>query len=107
LAIPFGAGFWTFSDSAFMGLVGLLGGLIWHHTTSFNRWKMAATGFILTVIFDVGTSIVDAFLFGAAWVGEVLGHYLPFLVGGFSSYPFRLAHELTTARSFLHQFGRH
>jgi energy-coupling factor transport system substrate-specific component len=97
LAAPLGAGFWTFADSAFMGLVGLLAGLIWYHAKSFNRWKLATAGFILTVVFDVGTSIVNAFLFGSAWVGEVLGLYLPFFVGGFSSYPFGLAHELTTA----------
>lgn len=97
LAVPGGAGFWTFADSGFMGLVGLLAGLMLYHSASFNRWKLAAVGFILTVIFDVGTSIADAFLFGAAWVGAVIGLYLPFLAGGFSSYPFGLAHELTTA----------
>ena len=97
LATPLGAGFWTFADSAFMGLVGLLAGLIWHRAKSFNRWRLALAGFFLTVIFDVGTSIADAYLFGSAWVGEILGLYLPFLAGGFSGYPFGLAHELTTA----------
>jgi energy-coupling factor transport system substrate-specific component len=97
LATPLGAGFWTIADSAFMGLVGLLAGLMWYHVRSFKRWKLAVAGFILTVIFDVGTSIVDAFLFGSAWVVEVLGLYVPFFVGGFSGYPFGLVHELTTA----------
>ena len=97
LAVPGGAGFWTVPDSMFMGVVGLCAGLMWHHATSFNRWRLAVAGFLLTVVFDVGSSIADAFLFGAAWIGAVVGLYLPFLVGGFSAYPFGLAHELTTA----------
>jgi hypothetical protein len=99
LAVPLGAGYWTLADSAFMGLVGLLAGMMWHHAKSFNRWKLRAVGYILTVILDAGTSIADAFLFGSAWIGEILGLYSSFF-GGFSAYPFGLAHELTIP--FLH-----
>ena len=98
IASPFGAGVWTLETSGFMAIVGLLAGLLWHHATSFNRWKMALVGFLLTMVFDVGTSVLDAFLFSYSWEAAVLALYVPFLNGNVSSpYPFGFAHELTTA----------
>lgn len=94
---PYGAGIWTIETSGFMAIVGLLAGLLWHKTSVFNRWKLAAGGFLLTMIFDIGTSIIDAFLFSYPWVGAILALYVPFITGNVSGYPFGLAHELTTA----------
>ncbi len=96
LAGPYGAGIWTIETSSFMAVVGLLAGLLWHQATAFNRWKMAVVGILLTVIFDVGTSVVDALLYGYSWWGALLALYLPFMGGSVSPYPFGLAHELTT-----------
>lgn len=97
LVSPYGAGVWTLETSGGMAIVGLLAGLLWHHASSFDRWKMAAGGFLLTVVFDIGTSVVDALIFSYPWLGAVLALYVPFLTGGVSGYPFGLAHELTTA----------
>ncbi len=94
---PYGAGVWTLETSSFMAIIGLLAGLIWHHANSFNRWKMAVGGLILTMIFDIGTSIVDALLFSYPWFTAVLALYVPFLTASVSPYPFGIAHELTTA----------
>lgn len=97
LVSPFGPGVWTVETSSFMAIVGMLAGLLWHHANSFNRWKMAAVGFLLTMVFDIGTSVVDAVIFSYPWQSAVLVLYVPFLAGGVSAYPFGLAHEITTA----------
>jgi energy-coupling factor transport system substrate-specific component len=97
LVSPYGAGIWTLETSSFMAVVGLLAGLLWHRTSSFSRWKMAIGGFFLTMLFDIGTSIIDALLFSYPWLGAVLALYVPFITGSVSPYPFGLAHELTTA----------
>jgi len=94
--LGFGAGIWTLETSSFMAIVGLIGGVLWQKSTSFNRWKLAAGGFLLTMVFDIGTSTFDAVLFNYPWVPAVLALYVPFLAGGASPYPFGLAHELTT-----------
>jgi hypothetical protein len=97
LAGPYGAGIWTLETSSFMAVVGFLAGILWRHATSFNRWKMAVGGFLLTMVFDIGTSVVDALLYGYSWWGAVLALYVPFIQGSVSPYPFGFAHELTTA----------
>ena len=89
----FGAGVWTIETSGWMAIVGLLAGFF----LGSNRWKMALGGFLLTVLFDVGTSVVDALLFSYPWSTAILALYVPFISGGLSPYPFGLAHELTTA----------
>ena len=94
---PYGPGMWTLETSSCMAVVGLLAGLLWHHAKAFNRWKIAVGGFLLTMTFDVGTSIIDALLFNYPWLGAVLALYVPFITGSFSAYPFGLADELTTA----------
>jgi len=94
---PYGPGPWTIETSAGMAIVGLLGGLIWHHANSFKRWKLAAGGFLLAMLFDIGTSIADALVFSYPWIGAVLNLYIPFAAAGVIGYPFGLVHELTTA----------
>jgi uncharacterized membrane protein len=95
--VGFGAGIWTLETSSFMAIVGLIAGVLWQESSSFNRWQMAAGGFLLTMVFDLGTSIIDAVLFSYPWIPAVLALYVPFLMGSPSPYPFGLAHELTTA----------
>ena len=97
LAGPYGAGIWTLETSSFMAVVGFLAGILWHHATSFNRWKMAVGGVLLTMVFDIGTSVIDAWLYGYSWRGALLALYVPFMGGSVSPYPFGFAHELTTA----------
>lgn len=93
----FGAGVWTIETSVGMAVVGLLAGLLWHQANPLVRWKLALGGFLLTMLFDIGTSVVDALLFNYPWWTSVLALYVPFISGGVSPYPFGLAHELTTA----------
>jgi len=97
LASPYGAGIWTVETSSGMAVVGLIAGMAWHKSQSFNRWKMAAGGFLLTALFDMGTSVVFALLYNYPWISAVLALYVPFISGAPSPYPFGLAHELTTA----------
>lgn len=97
LASPFGAGVWTIETSSWMAIVGLLSGQLWHRAKVLKRWKMAIGGFLLTMVFDIGTSVVDALLYNYPWWIAVLDLYVPFIAGGVSPYPFGLAHELTTA----------
>lgn len=93
----FGVGFWTIETSTGMALVGLCAGLLWHNTSQFTRWRLALSGFLLTMLFDIGTSVSDALLFKYPWWTSVLALYVPFLFGGLSAYPFGIAHELTTS----------
>jgi hypothetical protein len=93
---PYGPGPWTIETSAGMAVVGLIGGLLWHHANSFKRWRLAVGGFLLAMLFDIGTSIIDALVFNYPWVGALLNLYIPFVTGGVTGYPFGLAHELTT-----------
>jgi uncharacterized membrane protein len=95
--LVFGAGVWTIETSSGMAVIGLVAGLLWHHTSSFNRWKMAAGGFLLTMVYDVGTSVADALIFNYPWFASLLALYVPFISAGLSPYPFGPAHELTTA----------
>ncbi|MGA8855929.1 MAG: ECF transporter S component [Candidatus Bathyarchaeia archaeon] len=93
----FGAGIWTIETSAGMAVVGLVAGLLWHKSNRLGRWVMAIGGFLITMVFDIGASIVDAVLFHyPVWVA-MAGLYVPFMVAGASPYPFGFVDELTTA----------
>ena len=93
----FGAGIWTIETSTGMAIVGLLAGLLWHKSKRLNRWTMAVGGFLITMIFDIGTSIADAMLFHYPVWASIAGLYAPFILSGASPYPFGLVNELTTA----------
>lgn len=97
LVSPYGAGIWTLETSSFMAVVGLLAGLFWQRTSLPSRWMLTAGGFLLTMLFDIGTSVADAILFSYPWIPSVLALYVPFISGSVSPYPFGLAHEFTTA----------
>jgi uncharacterized membrane protein len=94
---PFGPGPWTVETSAAMAAVGLIGGWLWHHASSFKRWRLAVGGFLLAMLFDIGTSVADSLLFNYSWIGAIANLYLPVPSGGAIGYPFGLADELTTA----------
>jgi hypothetical protein len=97
LATPLGAGPWTIETSAGMAVVGLLAGILWYRSSNIGRLRMAVGGYLLTVLFDIGTALVDATIYQYPWQVAVLGLYVPFLMGGLSPYPFGFVHELTTA----------
>jgi hypothetical protein len=70
---------------------------MWRRSDNISRLKMALGGYLLTVLFDIGTAFADSIIYQFPWWTMVLGLYVPFLMGGFSPYPFGFAHELTTA----------
>lgn len=95
--IYFGAGYWTIIDSASMGLIAFLAGLLWSRRTGTNRAELAVAGFLLTAIYDVTASVIPAWIFGYSWWIAILMLYVPFLAGFGAVYPFGFVHELTTA----------
>ena len=95
--IYFGAGYWTIIDSASMGLIAFLAGLLWNRRASMKRAELAVGGFLLTAIYDVATSVIPAWIFGYSWWIAILMLYVPFLAGFGVVYPFGFVHELTTA----------
>jgi len=95
--VYFGGGFWTIINSASMGVIALLAGLFWHNRAKIARIELVVGGFLLTVIYDVATSVIPAWIFGYSWWVAVLLLYVPFLVGFGVVYPFGFVHEVTTA----------
>jgi energy-coupling factor transport system substrate-specific component len=95
--LVFGAGPWTIETSAGMAVVGLLAGFLWHRSSILGRLRMAVGGYLLAMLFDIGTAIADALLYHYPWWTSVMGLYVPFITGGLTPYPFGFAHELTTA----------
>lgn len=97
IATPLGAGYWTIETSALMAVVGLFSGVLWHRSSNISRIRMAVGGYLLAVLFDIGTAIVDSVVYSYPLMASIMGLYVPFLSGGLSPYPFGLALELTTA----------
>ena len=93
----FGAGYWTIVNSASMGLIAFLGGLLWSRRRRIGRVELVVGGFVLTAIYDIAASVVLAWIFGYQWWMAILLLYVPFLSGFGVMYPFGLVHELTTA----------
>jgi hypothetical protein len=92
-----GPGVWTLETSTGMAVVGLLAGLLWQRSPRLSRKGLAVGGFLLTMVFDVGTSIADAIIFQySVWIA-LAGLYVPFMMTGLSPYPFGWVDELTTA----------
>jgi len=88
---------WTIETSAGMALVGVLAGFVWYRSDNPSRMRMAVGGYLLAMLYDIGTAFVDVFLYHLPWWTTLLGLYVPFIVPGFSPWPFGFAHELTTA----------
>ena len=62
-----------------MTVVGLLAGLLWHKSNRLDRWVIAIGGFLITMVFDIGTSMADAVLFHyPVWVA-MAGLYASFI----------------------------
>jgi len=95
--VYFGAGFWTIIDSACMGVIAFIAGLLWNRRSKIRRVELVVGGFLLTVIYDVATSVIPAWIFGYSWWVAVLLLYVPFLLGFGIVYPFGFVHEVTTA----------
>jgi len=93
----FGGGFWTIINSASMGAIAFLAGLFWHNRAKISRIELVLGGFLLTVIYDVVTSVAPAWIFGYSWWVALLLLYVPFIVGFGVVYPFGFVHEITTA----------
>ncbi|WP_455285288.1 ECF transporter S component [[Eubacterium] cellulosolvens] len=93
----FGGGFWTIINSASMGAIAFLAGLLWNRRERIARVELVVGGFFLTAIYDVATSVIPAWIFGYSWWVAILLLYVPFLVGFGVMYPFGFVHEVTTA----------
>ena len=84
--------------TAFLVIIGgIVAGPIAGFIIGWLSIRMAIGGFLLTVIYDIGTAIVDSMVYRYPWMSAVMGLYVPFLMGGLSPYPFGLVHEVTTA----------
>lgn len=93
----FGGGFWTIIDSASMGTIAFLAGLLWNRRAKVTRVELVMGGFLLTAVYDLATSVIPAWIFGYSWWVAILLLYVPFLVGFGVLYPFGFVHEVTTA----------
>jgi len=93
----FGGGFWTIIDSASMGAIAFLAGLLWNRRSRITRVELVVGGFLLTAVYDVATSVIPAWIFGYSWWVALLLLYVPFLAGFGIVYPFGFVHEVTTA----------
>ena len=103
----FGVGSWTLATSSSMGLVGIMGGLLWFgRGNKFPpRLELGVLGYLMTLAYDLLTSLLNLplllhILYDApattmyAVLSIVLGLFSP--LGGFL-WPAGIAHELVTA----------
>ncbi len=91
-----GPGPWTLFGFLFMGLVGGAAGMLWRGRVA-SRLELGILGFLLTLLFDVGTSLSSmTLLFGVPWHVTILALFLPVTVGSIP-YPFGPVHELSNA----------
>ena len=95
--IYLGPGVWTLETSAGMAIVGFLAGLLSQKSLHLKRRGLMVEGFLLTVFFDVSTSVADAIIFHYPILVALAGLYVPFMMTGLSPYPFGWVDELTTA----------
>ncbi len=87
-----GVGPWTFIDAPLMGMAGALGSL-WKDRNP-SRVELGVGGYLITLAYDVLSTLAFCFLFG---VPILVGLLMLFLPAGSVPYPFGPAHELTTA----------
>lgn len=91
----FGVGYWSAATSLSMGLIGVLAGALWFGRENVGRLEFAVGGFLLTLLYDVITSVVLLIPLvkglEAALLGGLLGLFIPM------PYPMGPAHEATTA----------
>lgn len=87
---------WTFIDSFLMGFIGFLSGKIWFKKNNFSKLELAMAGLLLTVFYDIFSSIAVMSIFGLPWYVSVINLYLPTFIGGIP-YPFGPIHELSNA----------
>ncbi|MBS7610280.1 hypothetical protein KEJ19_06945 [Candidatus Bathyarchaeota archaeon] len=91
----FGAGYWSIATSFSMGFIGALSGIVWFRRQDVGRLELAVGGFLLTLLYDVITSIATLLPlvkgFEAAIIGGFIGLFIPI------PYPMGPVHEATTA----------
>ncbi|MBS7613643.1 hypothetical protein KEJ48_05310, partial [Candidatus Bathyarchaeota archaeon] len=78
----------------FMGLNGFLAGLFWHNKSKLSRLELASGGLLLTVFYDLATSILTMIPFvkpNVLLYTVLIGLFIP------SPYPMGPAHEFTTS----------
>ncbi|MBS7610862.1 ECF transporter S component [Candidatus Bathyarchaeota archaeon] len=93
-ALFFGLGFWSPITAFFMGLNGFLAGLFWHNKSKLSRLELASGGLLLTVFYDLATSILTMIPFvkpNVLLYTVLIGLFIP------SPYPMGPAHEFTTS----------
>ncbi|MEM3019319.1 MAG: hypothetical protein QXO92_03605, partial [Candidatus Bathyarchaeia archaeon] len=90
-----GAGYWSIATSFSMGFIGALAGILWFRRQDVRRLELAVGGFLLTLLYDILTSIVTLLPlvkgFEAAIIGGFIGLFNPI------PYPMGPVHEATTA----------
>lgn len=93
-SVFFGIGYWTVATAPCMGFTGLLAGLLLKDVRKMSRLDLFLVGFIITLIYDVLTSIILAIPFygslGRAFIVAILGLFLPI------PYPMGPIHEIIT-----------
>ena len=93
-ALFFGLGFWSPVTAFFMGLNGFLAGLFWHNKSKVSRLELASGGLLLTVFYDLATSILTMIPFvkpNVLLFTVLIGLFIP------SPYPMGPVHEFTTS----------
>lgn len=93
-ALFFGLGFWSPITAFFMGLNGFLAGLFWHNKSKLSRLELASGGLLLTVFYDLSTSIFTMIPFvkpNVLLYTVLIGLFIP------SPYPMGPTHEFTSS----------
>lgn len=88
-----GLNFWTFIDGAVASLVGGLSSLI-SIQDSLNRGFIFVYTVLLTLLYDVLTSILNMMMFGVPPFVAIINLFIPAIIGGVP-YPMGPLHELT------------
>ena len=89
-----GAGPHTLVTAPMMGIVGLLSGLLIRRMS--DRILIFITAFLLTLVYDLSTSILTMGMFGVSPYIAVINLFLPVFLGGIP-YPMGPIHEFSSA----------
>ena len=93
-----GIGPHTIVTSLSMGFIGFLGGLFLRHVK--DRTLLFISTLLLTLLYDVSTSIFIMAMFGVSPFIALINLFLPVFLGGIP-YPMGPVHEFTTAFLFV------
>lgn len=94
-----GIGPWTLFTSIFMGLVGLIGGLL-KRINETSKVSLFLFAYIAVLLYDVGTSVSTMSIFGVSpWI-SLINLFLPVFILGIP-YPMGPIHEFSSSMLFL------